>query len=68
MTTDTQYVFSSLLRGEYTVSIQAQSVEYPSIVSEVVTINISLTREGVCIFCYVCLNSINSLQFQMSSM
>ena len=31
------------------MSIQAQSVEDPSIVSEVVSINISLTREGVCL-------------------
>ena len=52
VTTDTQYIFSGLLRGEYTVSIQAQSDEDPSIVSDVVSINISLTREGVCVLLF----------------
>ena len=52
MTTETQYDFSNLHRGEYSVSIQAQCKENTSIVSDVTSTRISLT--GMCVCAYTC--------------
>ena len=46
-TTATQYDFSSLPRGEYSVSIRAQSMENTSIESDVTRARINLTRKLV---------------------
>ena len=55
MTTATQYDFSSLPRGEYSVSIQAQCMENTSIESDVTSTRISLTGVCVCVCVCVCM-------------
>ena len=49
--TTQEYDFSSLPRGNYTVTITAQRVDYPFVRSEPVNMSISLIRE----FLYVCM-------------
>ena len=61
MTNDTQYDFSSLPRGEYSVNIRAQSIEDPSIVSDVTSARISLTGMRKCVYMHLSVYNIMRL-------